>query len=467
MFLNRGVSTERGAALASVLGVMAVGLLFASLITAAVVGAFGVSSSTRSGVQSGAAADAGVAAARQGLYVAGNCAAQAVPGTYASAVAPKYSAKVEYFAGSTWNAGCPPVTATEVRITSLGTAETPGVNGATAGNATKVEAILKYLVPGVEPSGIALYLYRGGTVESNSSFDLTESPGAGLMVKNGNFDCAKNNAVINGSVLVTGNLTFTGTCTVNGSAWVSGTATLGSGKIRDNLTAGSVSPNPPGTRVGGTYTHSAIIPAVPPWTEVAYTPTAWQDPTGAPYEVRTLGACALPNGTLGGTSAGKPVIINALDCALGPTAANNTTVKLTSDVVIFANTFNFSGVNSLQFSSSTGAVHKLWFITPDQLSDAQPTCSAPTQGDFSVKNGFTINSPIEALVYTPCAFAGVNGFTWRGQMIAGNYSSAKNNPIFTFVPIGLPGVDLDTGSVTPRITSPQPGSVVSNREVTD
>ncbi|TFD50759.1 hypothetical protein E3T46_10575 [Cryobacterium sp. Hh11] len=472
MFLDRGVASlrgcpERGAALASVLGVMAVGLLFASLITAAVVGAYGVSSSTRSGVQSGAAADAGIAAARRGLYVVGNCAGQAVPGTYASAVAPRYSAKIEYFGGSTWIAGCPPVTATEVRITSLGTAQTAGVNGATEGNATKVEAILKYLVPGIEPSGVALYLYRGGTVESNSSFDLTESPGAGLMVKNGNFDCAKNNTVINGSVLVTGNLTFTGSCTVNGTAWVSGAATLGSGRISDNLTAGTVSPNPPGTRVGGTYTHSAIVPAVPPWTEVAYTPAAWVDSTGAPYEVRTLGACALPNGRLGGTSAGKPVIINALDCALGPTASHNTTVTLTSDVVIFANKFDFSGVNALQFSSSTSAVHKIWFITPDQLSNEQPTCTAPTQGNFTVKNGFSINSPVEALLYTPCAFDGANGFSWRGQVIAGNYSSAKNNPTFTFVPLGLPGVDLETGSATPTITNPQPGSVVSNREVAD
>ncbi|WP_035880983.1 hypothetical protein, partial [Cryobacterium sp. MLB-32] len=117
------------------------------------------------------------------------------------------------------------------------------------------------------------------------------------------------------------------------------------------------------------------------------------------------------------------------------------------------------------FSSSTSAVHTIWFITPDLLSNAQPTCTALTQGDFSVKNGFTINSPIDALLYTPCAFSGVNGFTWRGQIIAGNYSSAKNNPTFTFIPIGLPGVDLNTGGVTPGVTTPQPGSVVSNREI--
>ncbi|WP_035880211.1 hypothetical protein, partial [Cryobacterium sp. MLB-32] len=437
MFLTRRITAlrrepERGAALVAVLGVMAIGLVFASLITASVVGAYGVSSAMRSGVQSNAAADAGLAAARRGLYVVGNCAAQPTPGTYSSSVAPQYSARIEYFVGSAWVSGCPIATATQVRITSRGVAQAPGVNGATVGNATTVEAILKYVVPGIQPSGVALYFYKGGAVESNSSFDMTESPVAGLMVKSGNFDCAKNNTVVNGSVVVNGNLTFTGSCTINGSAWVSGTATLGSGKIRDNLTAGAVSPNPPGVRVGGTYTRSAVIPTVPPWTEVGYTPADWVDSSGTPYEVRTvlLAACALPNGTLGGTIAGKPVIINALGCVGGPTATNNTTVTLTSDVVIFANKFDFSAVNSLQFSSSTSAVHTIWFITPDLLSNAQPTCTALTQGDFSVKNGFTINSPIDALLYTPCAFSGVNGFTWRGQIIAGNYSSAKNNPTF-------------------------------------
>ncbi|WP_035880058.1 hypothetical protein, partial [Cryobacterium sp. MLB-32] len=444
MFLTRNVAVlrgdqERGAALASVLGLMVVGLIFASLITASVVGAYGVSSSTRSGVQSGAAADAGVAAARAGLYTVGNCAAQPTPGTYSSSVAPKYSAKVEYFVDTVWIAGCPPVTAKEVRIVSTGAAQSPGVNGATVGNATKVEAVMKYVVPGIEASGVAVYLYKGGSVDANSSFDMTESPGAGIMVKNGDLLCDVNNSVLNGNVIVNGALTFTNKCTVNGSAWVSGTATLGRGFIRDNLssaavspvlTAGRVGPNPPGTSVGGTYTRSTVVPTMPPWTEVGYTPAAWVDSSGTPYEVRTLlpSNCALPNGTLGGTTLGKPVIIDARACGAGPTASNNTTVKLTSDVVIFANRFDFSGVNSLEFSSSTSAAHKIWFITPDLVSDGQPTCASGTQGDFSVKNGFTITAPIEALLYTPCAFNGNNGFSWRGQLIAGNPSQLKNNP---------------------------------------
>ena len=472
MFLTRNVAVlrgepERGAALASVLGLMVVGLIFASLITASVVGAYGVSSSTRSGVQSGAAADAGVAAARAGLYTVGNCAAQPTPGTYTSSVAPRYTAKVEYFVGSVWIAGCPLFIATQVRIVSTGTAQAPGVNGATVGNTTRVEAVMKYVVPGIEASGVAVYLYKGGSVGANSSFDMTESPGAGITVKDGNLLCDVNNSVLNGNVIVNGDLTFTNKCTVNGSAWVSGAATLGRGFIRDNLSAGTVSPNPPGTSVGGTHTRSSVVPTVPPWTEVGYTPAAWVDSDSTPYEVRTvlLTACALPNGTLGGTTPGKPVIIDARGCALGPTAANNTTVNLTSDVVIFANRFDFSGVNSLQFSSSTGEAHRIWFITPDPLNDALPTCTPLVQGDFSVKNGFSINAPIEAMLYTPCAFNGLTGFSWRGQIVAGQSSQLKNNPTFTFVPIGLPGVNLTTGSTTPTITRPQPGSVVSNREV--
>ncbi|TFD80996.1 hypothetical protein [Cryobacterium fucosi] len=423
-------------------------------------------------MQSQAAADAGIAAAHTGLFTTGNCAAQPTPGRYVGSTAPVYTATVEYDAGLGWAAGCPSATATRIRIVSTGTAQAAGVNGASSGNSSKVEAVFAYLTPGVDPSGIGMYLYGGGTVESNSTLDLSEANGAGLMIKNGNLDCAKNNTVINGSVLINGNLTFTGTCRVNGSAWVAGAAILGSGSVRDNLSAASVSPNPPGTRVGGTYTQGAALPVIPGWAEVGYTPTAWVDATGAPYEVRTVttsAACNLPNGSLGGTVAGKPVIINALGCAGGPTASNNTTVKLTSDVVIFAQQFEFSAVNSLAFASATTAAHRIWFVTPDYVADGAPSClrapAVQNQGNFAVKNGFTIADPIIAMLYTPCAFAGFNGFNWRGQVYSGEYSSAKNNPTFTFVPVGVAGVDLDTGGSTTTITHPQPGSVVSRRDL--
>jgi len=38
-----------------------------------------------------------------------------------------------------------------------------------------------------------------------------------------------------------------------------------------------------------------------------------------------------------------------------------------------------------------------------------------------------------------------------------------NNPTFTFVPMGVAGYDLGSGTPTPVLTTPQPGSLISNR----
>lgn len=484
MLLNRRSgwtsANESGSALVVVIGVMAVGLILTALALNSVVYGLGYTTATRAGVQSQGSAEAGVAWARAGLFPdatthLNNCATQPVPAKYVSTTAPAFRALVEQYDATGWHTGCPTTTTTKVRITSTGDAQAQGVAGQTVGNTSKVEAVVKWLVPGPVPSGVGMYLYAGGTVEANSILDLSESTSAGLMIKNGNFFCDKNNSVINGSVLITGNLTFNKTCSVNGSAWVTGTAALGSGSIARDLTAGSVTPNPPGSSVGGTYTKitgATVMPEIPKWAEVGYAPDAWRDITGLPYEVKPLPGCALPNGTLGGTVLGNPVIINALACPNGPTASNGTTVQLTSDVVIFGEKFGWDGVNSLSFASSSTAAHRIWFITPDYTVGNTPSCdsvAAPAghaQGNFTVKNGFLISAPIEAFLYTPCAFEGKNGFTWDGQLYAGQQSFIQNNPSLTFSPMGIAGVDLSTGDSAPPINYPKPGTVVSIRDVT-
>lgn len=480
MFLIRSARTrysdESGSALVVVIGVMAVGLILTTLAMNSVVHGLGFTAATRAGVQSQGGAEAGLAEARAGLYPdatshLNDCGTQPTAATYASpsGSVPDYSAKVEQYDATGWHSGCPTTSTTEIRVTSTGTAQSRGVAGQTAGYTSMVEAVLKWLTPGTVPSGVGMYLYGGGVVEANSSLDLSESTNAGLMIKNGDLFCNRNNTVINGSVAVSGNLTFGNKCSVNGSAWVGGSATLGSGLIAHDLNAGSVSPNPPGTHVGGTYTQGGSLPAIPKWTELKYTPTDWLDSTGAPFEVKPLPGCALPNGTLGGTILGKPIIFNALACAFGPTVTNNTTVKLTSDVVIFAERFQWD-VNSLRFESATAAQHSVWFITPDYLPGNTPSCqrtlpSPNTQGNFKVDNGFSINAKISAFMYTPCAFDGNNGFTWHGQIYSGEFSNVKNNPSFTFVPMGVAGADLNTGDLTAPVPYPKPGAVVSIRDL--
>ncbi|MFC5503080.1 hypothetical protein ACFPJ4_12595 [Lysinimonas soli] len=462
--LRRLRDGERGSALIPVLGVMAVGLIVGALVSSSVVQGLTFSNATRSGIQSQAAADAGVAAARAGLF-AGTCTVQPTSGTYSSTGSLNYSATVSRFVNGAWQAGCPAYLTPQVRIVSIGRATNAAGNP--IGSPSRVEAIYNFLWPGVTPSGVAMYLYSGGVVQANSSLDLSESPGAGLVIKKGNFVCGKNNTVINGDVVVIGNVDLgTNSCAINGSAWVTGSMNLGNkGSVSGNLTAGSVTPNPPKSQVGGTYTQSSALPTAAPWSDVDYVPGDWIDSSGDPYQVITLSGstCTQYGGNFGGFT-GKPVIINAMGCPSGISGTNNTTFKLTSDVVIFAPKFSWGSINQLNFASADTTERRLWFITPDSVKDGQPTCSA-SEGDFAINNSFQIQAPIDAMLYTPCAFNGSNGFTWRGQIYSGTYSSVMNNPAFTFIPVGIAGHDLGTGTTTTVLTSPQPGSLVSNRNV--
>lgn len=482
-FLSSRVRTDRGTALIAVLGVIVIGIILTTLIARSVVSAFGFSSSTRAGVESHAAADAGIAAARAGLYTTGNCAAQPTPGTYASTGTLTYTATIQFDAGSGWQAGCPSASASRVRIVSVGKPQAAGISGNTSGNTRTVEAIYNWLIPGIRPSGTSIDLYSGGQVEANSGFDLSES--AGLVVQNGNLVCNKNNSVFNGNLTIggaspNGNLTFGGSCTVNGNVVVQNTASLGSGKIVGNLTAGAVSPNPPGSAVSGRYTQTGVAPSVAPWVDVTYKPSDWVDSSGNPFQVLTAPTntpCSFVNGNLGGPT-GKPVIINMLGCVGGPAASNNTTVSLTSDVVIFANQFNFSGTNGLSFTSSSSAVHRLWFITPDNTPDHQPSCNKtppttdPThQDDFVAKNNLSASdvisttNAVQAMLYTPCALVSKNNLTWNGQLYTGTYSTVINNPVYTYAQVGIAGYDLSTGAQIPVLTSAQPGAMISNRDL--
>lgn len=461
--LARSVSgnADRGSALIPVVALAALGLIVGASLSTSVVGGLSFSGSTRASLQSQAAADAGVSAAVAGLY-AGTCSAQPTAATYSSTGSITYSAKVSRLVNGLWQTGCPAFLTPQVKIVSTGQAVNS--SGTPYGASTTVEAIYQFLWPGVKPSGVGMYLYGGATVAANASLDLSEG---GLVIKKGNFVCAKNNAVLNGNVTVTGNLDLgSNSCAINGSAWVSGAVTLGSkGSVSGNLTSGSVTPNPPKSQVGGTYTQSSTIPASSPWTDIPYTPTDWRDSSGTAFQVVTLSgsSCTQAGGWFGGVG-GTPTIINALACTNGIQVTNNTTFKLTSDVAIFAPVYNWGSINQLNFASSDTTEHRLWFMTPDNGTDAKPTC-ASDEGSFSINNSFQIQSPIDAMLYTPCAFNGKNGFTWRGQIYAGSYSDVENNPSFTFIPIGVAGYDLGTGEETDQVTTPQPGSLVSNRNL--
>jgi hypothetical protein len=214
-------SDDRGIALAAVLGLMSVGLLLTTLVVASVLTASGFSTRTRAGVQSEAAAEAGIAAARAGL-VLGTCEASQ-NGIY-SGTDPSYLATVWIPSGNTWIRGCPAGLSTSVRILSSGYASANGVNGASAGDSTNLEAILSPAVPptSIVATGPAVFAYNAGTFGNGGALVSLDGTTPNVLIKTGNIICDNNfeataNLVVNG-----GNLRIDNGCEITGNVWASG-----------------------------------------------------------------------------------------------------------------------------------------------------------------------------------------------------------------------------------------------------
>ncbi|MDJ0325037.1 hypothetical protein QMG61_14825 [Cryobacterium sp. PH31-AA6] len=352
--------------------------------------------------------------------------------------------------------------ATQVKITSTGTSQSTGVNGASSGDTSVVEAVYPYtpaLTPGIVSSGAAIYLANGANF-NNGGLIASAATVPAIQVKTGNLDCDNNTTITGNVVVVTGGISLK-KCTIEGDAWAFGTATFPppGGTITGMLRAS-------GTRPSGQplvrWDPTMPMPTVPAWTEFGYNRNDWVTSAGVLFnevvKPATSSNCALPQNN--GTS---PVIFNALNCA---GVSDSGDVTLYNDLVVVAKKFDFG--NSLDFVSSNPAIaRRVWFITPDLApADGVATCS-PGQGAFTIGNQLNVVAPVSVMLYTPCAISTGNGFTWRGQMYAGTISN-WNNANFGYVGIGLPGANLAAGTYTPGGSSGSPsvlGALVSSRDL--
>ena len=444
---------QRGSALMAVLGVMAVTVVIGLTITVATINGLGVTSSNKASVQSRAAAAAGIDFAAAKLPGAALC-----PTLFPPAGTPVFSVIVDYLDAS-GNPVPSCATASQVKFTSTGQAQTSGLSGASSGDSSKIESIFAYTpasTPGPVPSGAAIYLASGANFNNGGTITSSTTVPA-IQVKTGNFDCDNNTGIIGSVVVVTGTISLK-KCTIAGDAWAFGAATLQTdGTVTGALTAALPKP----ASGYGTWAPGVPMPPVAKWTEFSYLKSDWVDVAGTVFDEvikpATAGYCPLPqsNGT-------APVIFNALNCA---GVSDGGDVTLANDLVVVAKKFTFT--NNLDFKSSTSAAHRVWFITPDLVSgDGVATCSAG-QGAFSIGNNLNIQSPISAMLYTPCAISTGNGFVWRGQMYAGAINS-WNNAIFGYVGVGLPGTNLTDGTYVPGGSAGSPaqlGALVSSRNI--
>jgi Tfp pilus assembly protein PilX len=213
--------TDEGSALIGVLALMLVTAIIGVTITTAAVHGLSVTSSTRAGVQARAAAEAGVDVAVAELQKAGSC--DTALGIYESSTVPRYRATIHYDVPGGWTPGCPPATATQVRILSTGFAEATGVASASSGNKQIVEAVYNYIPDYVTIPDIDAAVYAHAMQGSLKNFDLDSADNnlsADLQIKNGNVNCI-NGARIAGDVILGNGSATLKNCEVTGSIHVS------------------------------------------------------------------------------------------------------------------------------------------------------------------------------------------------------------------------------------------------------
>ncbi len=276
MFLTKIRSRARddsGSTMVAVIGMVAVAALITTVVTVSTLQALAYTTSTRAGVQSQAAADAGVEFLLDRLK-ADSCIATATrtygevytPAVLAAEAAalgepsltlsdlgvaasdPYFTAKVQYKAllSGAWTDGCPPRSLIggllnyQVRVESTGHAASEGLNGVSALDQSTVEAvygwnILTLTSPGGPPptqlyaSGPAVYAYASDGFGGSGTLISVGGSTPGVLIKEGTVTCNGASSGIADIVAGDGNITINGSCKVDGNVWASGSVTVDGG----------------------------------------------------------------------------------------------------------------------------------------------------------------------------------------------------------------------------------------------
>lgn len=247
MFLARTVRDdhkgERGGAMLVAIGMTAVAGIIAITITSSSLYAVGYTTSTRSGVQAQAAAEAGIDFAAANLATA-VCQAQYGP----TLIEPKFIVGVSYSLltasatgdnDTSWQSGCPTLAAKRVKLVSLGTATILGLAGNSSGDRRKVEAVYPY-APTQPGTGAAIYSFaQTDTTVNNLTIRATAGTPATMQYLSGSMNCTSGSVVEGSVILGLGGASLSSGCQINGDLFVSGSVDLQNSTVRGNVTADS------------------------------------------------------------------------------------------------------------------------------------------------------------------------------------------------------------------------------------
>lgn len=237
--LERFRGDDRGVALPTVIIFMFAGVLLSMVVASTVMYSYTFSSSTRASVQSQAAAEAGIAAARAAL-LNGEC--DSTNGLYTNAD-PYYRVQVFKPDGTGgWVAGCPAISE-EARIVSMGEAASGGVNGDSVGDVSNVEAILGSLTSDITlaASGPAIFAYSASGAGAGGRLVSLDGSNVDVMLSTGTVTCDGGFQGAANVVVKSGVFNAVGGCNLNGNVWVNGTVNIdGGAKIGGSVTGGAV-----------------------------------------------------------------------------------------------------------------------------------------------------------------------------------------------------------------------------------
>lgn len=236
-------ASDRGSALLAVIALASVTGIIAATIGIVTVNSLANTNSAAAGIESRAAAEAGIAVAELTLRT-GDC--TATGGLFESVGNPAYSVSTSFDLGSGWEEGCPPPEATQVRFVSTGVSQRAVFGTGERGGDAIVEAVYQYIpeYTDLEVIDPAVYAYEiEGTLKN---FELGIEPNtviaSDIQIRNGNFICT-NGASVAGSVVLGDGYADLVNCSVSGNLYVSDyVRATGSGStISGNLiAAGSV-----------------------------------------------------------------------------------------------------------------------------------------------------------------------------------------------------------------------------------
>ncbi|RYV52875.1 hypothetical protein [Pengzhenrongella frigida] len=438
-------------------------------------------------------------------------------------------ATVEYFnaAGAPLTCASGSVTGGPVLAVVTATAQTAGP--AQPGGATKRTIQAKVVLTPLAVTGQGAAIFAGNAIMTTNNFNLTSATlgtPADIWVDSGNVNCNSGVLIDGNLIVVNGTADFSGACRVTGDLWSKGKISVtgpqsgglttvglntygmftglnmlaGGAKFGGNVSLrGTVDTWGSGPILGGSLRTGLAASQIPSYVQVglpeinyvlsdwagfvtsgnrnaaykqwvidnavANNAPTWSDSRNPAMDQCTVqGASYGANGPLVGPSV--PTVFDTRPCAQTK-FSNGFSLKLRSDLVIFANDFYATG--NFSVTSADGLPHQLWIIVPDpDLSpsggdgECGKTVGGNKSGNIKYDSGSNITAPITVFMYTPCKLETNNSTAFYGQLYGGNVT-LRNDAGMRYVPIGVPGVDFTLG--TPVASSGYRVDIVYKREI--